>query len=484
MECRKELVEQYRKWILHHHHDKYTISENCNGTIELQSENYIASIFFYEEEIIELRIESIREGNTEFFLHFQMTEIDHAKTLFEELERTLLTLDEAHPLKILLCCTSGLTTSYFANELNKAAEALNFKMTFKALPIREVYDKGFGYDAVLLAPQVSYEREHLQSALPGASVMNIPPHIFARYECGDLIDLVRNELREEKNQRTPNSERVLRFFETKEKILCVAVINSKATIHIEYRYYDRGEAKLSGMIEQDNLDFRDLETVIDTVLKDHPEIGVIGLSVPGMVEDGSISLPTIDAYGENIVSYLKRKYNRKVFAFNDVNMISTGVYWLEDRYRSIITYFLPRNGVTGGAGIVVNGHLVRGEHNLAGEAAYISNLVSYSKPMRQLVETQEGLCELIAKTLIPMIATIGPQAVYIASDDLQDIKMLRREMEKYLPASFIPDLIKLQSKENYMMVGLFLRCIWAIADESNRRNGLANTFVIPENNFK
>ena len=101
MECRKELVEQYRKWILHHTNSRYRISENCNGTIELQTENYIASIYFYEEEIIELRIESIREGNTEFFLHFQMTEIDHARTLFEELEKTLLTLDEAHPLKIL-----------------------------------------------------------------------------------------------------------------------------------------------------------------------------------------------------------------------------------------------------------------------------------------------------------------------------------------------------------------------------------------------
>ena len=484
MECRKELVEQYRKWILHHTNSRYRISENCNGTIELQTENYIASIYFYEEEIIELRIESIREGNTEFFLHFQMTEIDHARTLFEELEKTLLTLDDAHPLKILLCCTSGLTTSYFASELNKAAEALNFKMNFKALRIGEVYEKGFGYDAVLLAAQVSYEREHLQIALKGASVMNIPPHIFARYECGDLIDLVRNELREEKNQRTLNSERVLRFFETKEKILCVAVINSKSTIHIEYRYYDRGEAKISGGIEQDCLDFRDLESVIETVLKDYPEIDTIGLSVPGMVDDGSVTLPAMDAYGENIVTYLKRKFNKRVLAFNDVNMISTGVYWLEDRYRSIITYFLPRHGVTGGAGIVVNGHLVKGEHNLAGEATYISNLVSYSRPMRQLIETQEGLCELLAKTLVPMIATIGPQAVYIASDDLQDICGVRKEMEKYLPASYIPDLIKLQSKENYMMVGLFLRCIWAIDDENFRKNGLANTFVIPENNFK
>ena len=40
MECRKELVEQYRKWILHHTNSRYRISENCNGTIELQTENY------------------------------------------------------------------------------------------------------------------------------------------------------------------------------------------------------------------------------------------------------------------------------------------------------------------------------------------------------------------------------------------------------------------------------------------------------------
>lgn len=473
MDCRKELVEQYRKWILHHDNARYRISENCQGTIELQTENYVASIFFYPEEIIELRIESIREGNTEFFLHFQMTEIEHAKTLFEELEKTLLTLDEAHPLKILLCCTSGLTTSYFANELNKAAEALNFQMIFKALPIREVYNKGFGYDAVLLAPQVSYEREHLQCALSGATVMNIPPQIFARYECGELIDLVRSELREEREQRTPNSERVLRFFETTEKILCVAVVNSKEVIHIEYRYYDRGVAKLSGCIEQDDIDFRDLESVIDTVLKDHPEIGVIGLSVPGMVEGGNIRMPSTEAYGNNIVTYLQERFQRRVYAFNDVNMISTGVYWLEDKYRSIITYFLPKHAVIGGAGVVVNGHLVRGEHNLAGEATYIADLIHFSKPPRQLIETQDGLCELLAKTLVPMIATLGPQAVYVASEDLEDICMLREEMHKYLPSTLTPDIIKLQSMVNYMMVGTFLRCIWAIDSERDERNGLA-----------
>lgn len=474
MESRKELVEQYRKWILHHNHPRYRISENCNGTIELQTENYIASIYFYDEEILELRIESIREGNTEFFLHFQMTEINHAKTLFEELEKTLLTLDEAHPLKILLCCTSGLTTSYFASELNKAAEALNFKMNFRALPIRDVYNNGFGYDAVLLAPQVSFEREHLQSTLPGATVINIPPQIFARYECGDLIDLIRGELREVKNRRTPNSERVLRFFETNEKILCVAVVNSKEDICIEYRYYDRGEARVSGCSAQDELDFRDLEGVIDSVLKEYPEIGTIGLSVPGMVENGNITMPSMDAYGENVVSYLKRRFHRRVLVFNDVNMISTGVYWLEDRYRTLITYFLPKHAVVGGAGVVVHGHLVKGEHNLAGEATYISDLISFSKPVHQLIETQEGLHELLAKTLVPMIATIGPEAVYIASDDLEDISGVKREMQKYLPCTLMPELLSLQNKENYMMVGLFLRCIWAIDKENDRKNGLVN----------
>ena len=49
MESRKELVDQYRKWILHHQSDRYIVSENAKGTIELQTENYVASVFFYPD---------------------------------------------------------------------------------------------------------------------------------------------------------------------------------------------------------------------------------------------------------------------------------------------------------------------------------------------------------------------------------------------------------------------------------------------------
>lgn len=485
MEQRREMVEQYRKWILHHSSDRYRISENSKGTIEIQTENYLASVFFYPEEIIELRIESIREGKTEFFLHFQMTEMGHAKTLFEELEKTLLTLDEAHPLKILLCCTSGLTTSYFAEELNKAANAMSYKMNFRAKPIRDVYDQGFGYDAVLLAPQVSYEREKLQNALAGATVMNIPPKIFARYDCGNLIDLVRNELWEEKQSRTLNSERTKRFFETNERILCISVIMWDAATHMDYRYYDRGELTVSGGIEQDELNFNDLEEMISEFLNLHPEATAIGLSVPGMVENDVISMPMyIHLEGKDIISRLKKRFKKKVFAFNDVNLISTGIYWLEDRYRTLVTYFLPDHSGTGGAGIVVNGHLVRGEHNIAGEAVYLVKLLKLSDVPEILCQSEEGLYELFAKTLIPMIITVGPEAIYIVNNDLKDIDGVRKKICEYIPEKLCPDLIHLKNMENYMMVGLFLRCIWAINSENYQKNGLLNDNVLPENKYR
>lgn len=485
MQTRQVLVEQYRKWILQHNNNRYQVSENADGTIEIQTDNYLASIFFYPEEIIELRIESIREGKTEFFLHFQMTEITHAKTLFEELEKTLLTLDDAHPLKILLCCTSGLTTSYFANELNHAANAMRFKMHFHAKPIRDVYVQGFGYDAVLLAPQVSYERESLQQALAGATVMNIPPKIFAQYDCGNLIDLVRNELWEEKQQRTPNIERTKRFFETNEKILCVAVINSEDVIRLDYRYYDRGDVTFSGNIVQDSLDFNDLEKLIGDVIKDHSEISAIGLSLPGIIEDDQIMIPArIHLAGADIIGKLKEKFKRRVYAFNDVNMISTGVYWLEDRYRTLITYFLPDHSIEGGAGIVVNGHLVRGEHSLAGEVLYLVKLLQLSDKPEVLRESEDGLHELIAKTIIPMIVTVGPEAVYIVNNDIKEIVGLRQKICEYIPEKFCPDIIRLENMENYMMVGLFLRCVWAINNENYQKNGLLNDNVMPENKYR
>ena len=51
-----------------------------------------------------------------------MNTLKHAVSLFNEMITCLLKLDYEAKTKVLLCCSGGLTTSYFAQEINKASK--------------------------------------------------------------------------------------------------------------------------------------------------------------------------------------------------------------------------------------------------------------------------------------------------------------------------------------------------------------------------
>jgi cellobiose-specific phosphotransferase system component IIB len=466
-----ELKEQYRKWIVMQGTDHYKLSENDRGNVELETDYAMGYVNFYDD-IVELRIETIRDKETVFFLHFQLHDLAKAEEQFNEMKETLIHQKDKQGVKILLCCTSGLTTSYFAELLNKASDSMKYNYNFKAANYQRVYEEGFGYDVILLAPQIAYERKKMQNALKGALVMSIPSQIFATYSCGKLIDLVRAELSLTKKRQTTNVQRTLRFFENNQKILAIGIINSGETLRIQYRYYRNGHQVTTGETLKKNVQMEDIEDVIDYVLKDFPEVEQIGVGVPGTVENGKLYWRDLQAGWLGVEKILREKYHRDIYIFNDANMIVTGIYWLEDEYRNLMLYFQPVGNIKPGCGIVINGHLLKGKKDIAGEAQYTQKVLSLSRPASELTRDPSGSEELMVKTLVPMISTIGPEAVFIYNQMTPDMDQLKEDLCRYIPQEYLPDFIYLEEITEYMMTGIYLRTIWKIQDAQRMAEGI------------
>ena len=66
-----------------------------------------------------------------------MKTMKHATELFNEMMNNILQLVEKPKIKILLSCSGGLTTSYFASKLNEAAQLLDYHyaVSYTHLPI-------------------------------------------------------------------------------------------------------------------------------------------------------------------------------------------------------------------------------------------------------------------------------------------------------------------------------------------------------------
>ena len=111
-------MDIFKKWICLQKSPNYRIKE-YKDIVQIESSYGIAEVTFNLYYIIELKVTSKKRKELDFYLHFQMNTLKHAVSLFNEMITCLLKLDYEAKTKVLLCCSGGLTTSYFAQEITK-----------------------------------------------------------------------------------------------------------------------------------------------------------------------------------------------------------------------------------------------------------------------------------------------------------------------------------------------------------------------------
>ena len=119
-----------------------------------------------------------------------MKNMKHALELFNEMLEIIQTLVNRPQVKILLSCSGGLTTGFFAMKLNECAKLLDKDFKFEAVAFNKLIETAENYDIILLAPQISYQHASLQEQLPNKIVLKIPTQVFAKYDVSKLIDLI------------------------------------------------------------------------------------------------------------------------------------------------------------------------------------------------------------------------------------------------------------------------------------------------------
>lgn len=450
-------VRKFRDWM------KLQERKQCTYTYE-QEKTIIctayarAEIRFYEMNIVEFRILSLKTDETLFYLHFQLGDNKHTEELFHEMMSTLLAYNEEQTIKVLLCCSSALTTSYFAEQLNHAAKVLSLNYIFEAVSYDKVYEKGLYFNLILLAPQIGFQMKKIHNAMKEIPILTIPASIYGKYDTGALITLVQKTIREHQPQPS-KAEVVARAFNNSAKILCICVFNSSRHIRTTYRYYCNGTIVTQGEIKKRNIAISDVMDVIDTMIAIYPEIECIGLSMPGVAARGRLQLPGQGIVDEDVSMEIYKKYHRACVLSNDCNQIAYGIYSLEDKYQDLIYNFQPYGSPLGGAGIIANGELVRGQGRRAGELNVLMNTIQFSAPLNELAVTADGTYEIVSKLIACEISLLAPEAIFVHSAMAPDIDHLHMLVKTLVPKDEIPDLYYINDTQEYMMVGTMLKSI-------------------------
>lgn len=455
---REIYTDVFKQWILFQQRENLQIflSED-KDIITIKNKYSESSVCFYEQSIIEFTVHNIYKNAVEFYLHYQIKNMKHAIELFNEMLMSINQLKNKPMLRVLLSCTGGLTTGYFADRINEVTKLLNMDIHVDAISYNNLYKVGEEYDMILLAPQISYMYAKTREILKNQIVLKIPPVIFAKYDVKKVLSFIEEERNSKKisilNNHKPLKAKDMKPFGV--KTLCLALIRNSKRVHIVYRLYDEENNSLvNNEIIKPTLTIQDYYDVIDSILVLYPDVKVIGLCTPGIIRGGHICSMGIDGLQEiDIERDFTSKYKQKFSFSNDANTIALGYYSSQDNCSSLSFIFQPVTSFSG-MGHIVNDQLIVGYHHIAGEVQYLP--LSYSKDILELHHSPEGALEAMAKTIVSIISFIDPEIIVICCFMITSIDELKKEIGKYIPKEYIPKLVLIDYLQEYMLLGTLL----------------------------
>lgn len=431
---------------------------------------------FYDLEmyVTELRITNSKTLNTEFFLHFELNDLDYAKELFKEFAEVFSLLREQRKVSVLLSCTSAITTTYMANKLNDAAKLLSLHYDFSAVAYPGIYEKVEDKDMVLLAPQIALETEKLAATLPDKPVISIPPKLFATYDAPGVLEVVRKTWQEHLDaERRQGQRRALDNLQNDASILTIATIpQNKNRFAIHYRYYRNGAEVFEETVIKQHVSFvHDICDILDTAFYRVDHYDIIGISTGGIIQDGCIDLEERIDKDFNLKAYLEDRYSVPVIIKNNTNTAAYAINARHPEYRNVAFLSLPFGYRFGGVGMVIDSRPHEGSHNIAGEVKFtVMNKYKEGDKSNFTLLPGETL-GILEKYIRQIIAMIDPDIVVIRCQMMPDTEVIRMRLVSYIPERYMPKLRLLSDEDSldYMLLGMMLFCIEELKKQQNNR---------------
>lgn len=176
-----------------------------------------------------------------------------------------------------------------------------------------------------------------------------------------------------------------------------------------------GEQLTESFDDYEQITLKEIDQTIDKLIDTYPGIKVISMGIPGIVNNGTIGNCDITTLSNiPIIEYLSEKFNRDVTIENDVNCTALGYYQRIEKKNSesLVYIYYPQDGMSG-AGIIVNGKVLKGRTHFAGEISYMPVWVDRGEQGRVQKNTKI-FSELVADIVLSINCIINPECIVLS----------------------------------------------------------------------
>ncbi|WP_371381187.1 ROK family protein [Sporomusa aerivorans] len=281
--------------------------------------------------------------------------------------------------------------------------------------------------------------------------------------CGNILNelLERGEVIEADLEQSSGGRPARRFIYNVNYayIACIYVAKEGGTCRIIHAVTNlAGEMIEKDSTEVESINYETIDNLIAKLIGSYGNIRAVGFGIPGIVQNGVIGACDIEELSNILlVSRLKASYNVNFTVENDMNLTTYGFYkkqnYGDGKTVAVVTF--PQDNCAG-AGIIVDGHIIKGNTNFAGEVSYLPLDISREEQLQQTSCT-ESFFPVMVKIITSIIAVINPETIVITGGLIRSdmLDALAGSCRKIIPCEHMPQIIIREDMQEDYLYGLF-----------------------------
>ncbi|MDN3016855.1 ROK family transcriptional regulator [Paenibacillus sp. BSR1-1] len=225
-----------------------------------------------------------------------------------------------------------------------------------------------------------------------------------------------------------------------------------------------GEVKDAGKTSSALIDddLKLLTHCVVQLIEKYPKINSVAIGVPGSVDNGRIiyipGYEHLQSY--DLKGYLENRFSIPVVIENDMNAAVLGYHDRKGKKKnkSLVYLYSGQNGP--GAGIMVNGVVVRGSTNFSGEVRFVpqyddrnfGQALENGNETKGAFRSEEFEIDAISRLVASLTAIINPHTFIFCEGEVDQLILdhIAERSSRYIPAEHLPNLIMSDWKQDYL----------------------------------